>query len=252
MAEHAPTPKKLAKGLKKGTFPKSPHLASAVRLLCLICSLRELMVTILDKNIKLLQYLESAHTYAVWEVLRSALISGCFEVVRTLIIGEFVIVIMSMIASRGYLRELTFNLPSLDAWWSRVREGSKGALHGLVYACIALLATLVVLIPQLRTILMDPALSAIEKMWSLCSESLFFSAALFLFMGIGEIVVSWRAVFKKLKMSDNEIRNEYKEDGGEPHLKARRKELHAELSYAGMVAKIKRARVVITERNSDA
>lgn len=51
---------------------------------------------------------------------------------------------------------------------------------------------------------------------------------------------------KELMMSKDEVKREYKEMGGDPHIKGKRKQLHQELMTTNMVEQTRKASVVIT------
>ena len=72
--------------------------------------------------------------------------------------------------------------------------------------------------------------------------------------GAGAIVAGsefsfrWFSHRKKLSMSYDEARREAREQEGEPHLKAKRRGLHEELSRGAVLKGIRKAKVVIVER----
>src|SRR5262249_47827037 len=51
---------------------------------------------------------------------------------------------------------------------------------------------------------------------------------------------------KDLMMSKDEVKREYKESEGDPHHKAKRKELHQEILEGGQMESVKKADVVVT------
>lgn len=51
---------------------------------------------------------------------------------------------------------------------------------------------------------------------------------------------------KQLMMSKDEVKREYKEMEGDPHIKGKRKQLHQELMASGMVERTRKASVVVT------
>jgi flagellar biosynthesis protein FlhB len=56
-----------------------------------------------------------------------------------------------------------------------------------------------------------------------------------------------RRFYKEMSMSHQEVREEYKEDDGDPHLKHARKAMHHELLFQDMVARVKRAKVIVVK-----
>ncbi len=71
-------------------------------------------------------------------------------------------------------------------------------------------------------------------------------AVVYLVIGLADLVYQRFAYKKGLMMSKDEIKREYKEAEGDPHIKGHRKHLHQELMMSGMVEKTRQASVVIT------
>lgn len=59
----------------------------------------------------------------------------------------------------------------------------------------------------------------------------------------------WR-FYKQLKMSLQEVRDEYKEDEGDPHTKSARKHEHRSLLFSEVEKRVKRSKVVVVRRTS--
>lgn len=59
--------------------------------------------------------------------------------------------------------------------------------------------------------------------------------------------VAYRRFYKEMSMSHQELKEEYKEDDGDPHLKHARKSMHHELLFEDMVARVKRAKVIVVK-----
>lgn len=77
-------------------------------------------------------------------------------------------------------------------------------------------------------------------------------SALFIILAIIDHFVQKYLHIKKLKMSKDEIKREYKDREGDPHLKGRRRQLQIEISQDDMAAKIKEATVVLTQSKKKA
>lgn len=59
--------------------------------------------------------------------------------------------------------------------------------------------------------------------------------------------VAWRRFYKEMSMSHQEVKEEYKEEDGDPHVKHARKAMHHELLFQDMVARVKRAKVIVVK-----
>jgi type III secretion protein U len=68
----------------------------------------------------------------------------------------------------------------------------------------------------------------------------------FVFFSLGDSLLQHYKYIKKLMMSRREIKQEYKEDEGDPHIKGKRKQMHKEWSQQNMKKGVRRANVVVT------
>jgi len=71
-------------------------------------------------------------------------------------------------------------------------------------------------------------------------------AVVYLIVGLADLVYQRFAHKQSLMMSKDEVKREYKEAEGDPHVKGARKHLHQELMMSGMVEKTRQASVVVT------
>jgi flagellar biosynthesis protein FlhB len=62
-------------------------------------------------------------------------------------------------------------------------------------------------------------------------------------------LVRWR-FFRQLRMSLQELKDEYKEDEGDPHARAARKQEHRALLLAEVEKRVRSAKVVIVQRRA--
>jgi type III secretion protein U len=68
----------------------------------------------------------------------------------------------------------------------------------------------------------------------------------FLFVSLGDTMLQQFNYIKKLRMSRRDIKQEFREDEGDPYVKQRRKQMHQEWSQQNMAAGVRRANVVVT------
>ncbi len=71
-------------------------------------------------------------------------------------------------------------------------------------------------------------------------------AVVYLVVGIADIAWQRFSYKKELMMTKDEVKREYKESEGDPHIKGARKHLHQELMMSGTVEKTRKASVVVT------
>lgn len=72
------------------------------------------------------------------------------------------------------------------------------------------------------------AMAALGQTWSLTIRMLAMAVAVFLFVAVADRVYARHSFIKKMKMSRRDIRQEHKEDEGDPQVKSMRRDLHQE------------------------
>lgn len=72
------------------------------------------------------------------------------------------------------------------------------------------------------------------------------TAGVYLVLALADLAYQRFTYKKQLRMSKDEVKREYKEAEGDPHIKGARKHLHQELMMSGMVEKTRKASVVVT------
>lgn len=71
-------------------------------------------------------------------------------------------------------------------------------------------------------------------------------AVVYIAIGLADFVYQRYAYKKDLMMSKDEVKREYKEAEGDPHIKGARKHLHQELMMSGQMEKTRKASVLVT------
>jgi len=71
---------------------------------------------------------------------------------------------------------------------------------------------------------------------------------LILFIGIAlaDFLIQRWQFMKQMRMSKDEVKREYKQDEGDPHIKSHRRQLHREFAFGDVQQKVKNADVVVT------
>jgi flagellar biosynthetic protein FlhB len=71
-------------------------------------------------------------------------------------------------------------------------------------------------------------------------------AAMLAFVAIADFVFQYRTWYEKQKMSLQEVKEEYKQSEGDPHIKGRIRQLRHQMSRKRMMAAVPKASVIIT------
>jgi type III secretion protein U len=82
--------------------------------------------------------------------------------------------------------------------------------------------------------------------WRIASVFVIWVLVFFLFFSLGDLLLQHFNFIKKLRMSRRDIRDEMKDDEGDPYIKQKRKQLHQEWSQQNIKAGVRRANVVVT------
>jgi type III secretion YscU/HrpY family protein len=80
---------------------------------------------------------------------------------------------------------------------------------------------------------------------SLMFRLLFQAGAAFVILGAADYMIQMKFYRKDMMMSKEEVKREFKESEGDPHIKAERKHLHQEMLAHGSVANVQKADAVI-------
>lgn len=81
---------------------------------------------------------------------------------------------------------------------------------------------------------------------ALMKQTALYSAMAFIAIAAADYAFQRFQHLKELKMSKDEVKREYKEMEGDPHIKSKRKQLHHQLVMGGIEQQVKKATVVVT------
>jgi type III secretion protein U len=82
--------------------------------------------------------------------------------------------------------------------------------------------------------------------WRISMVFIVWTLVFFLLLSLGDAMLQQFNYIKKLRMSRRDIKQEYREDEGDPYIKQQRKQLHQEWAQQNMKAGVRRANVVVT------
>jgi type III secretion protein U len=82
--------------------------------------------------------------------------------------------------------------------------------------------------------------------WRMSLVFVVWTLIFFLFFSLGDAMLQHFNYIKKLRMSRRDIKQEFREDEGDPYIKQQRKQLHQEWAQQNMKAGARRANVVVT------
>ena len=255
-----PTSKKIEDAKKEGNVPKSQDIASFVTLIVAIGAFFALFTLMSDRIFKLYHYYMSLIGQEMTKDLVFQIgLNSLKELVFIVIPLSLIVALSGVIASVmqfGFIfttKPLTPNLAKIDPIKGFGKLfGLKKMLDGLkITAKVAVVFIvafyyLISFTKELQTVILYDFKSQI--MWFLDKAMILISVMIVLFFvfAIVDLMLVRFQYFKDLRMSKQEIKDEYKQMEGDPQVKARIKKLQMEMSQKRMMNDIPTADVVIT------
>ena len=255
-----PTSKKIEDAKKEGNVPKSQDVASFVTILVAIGAFVALFSLMSDRIVKLYHYYMSMIGV---ELTKSVIVDigivSLRELVFIVIPLSLLVAISGVIASVmqfGFIfttKPLTPNFSKIDPIKGFGKLfGLKKLLDGLkITAKVAVVFIvafyfLIKFTHQLQSVVRYDINSQI--MWIVQKAMVLIAIMLILFavFALIDLLIVRFQYFKDLRMSKQEIKDEYKQMEGDPQVKARIKKLQMEMAQKRMMADIPSADVVIT------
>lgn len=258
-----PTPKRLKDARKKGQVAKSSDLTQAGLFLSAagVLSLAGAYMTDALKTL-LSQSLTSAGSGGTLDpnlvVGRFAQAWSQFVIVVAPLLGALVVVAFAMnfLQLGGFLFSAEILSPKFTklnpvTGFQNIFFKAKTYLE-LIKTLIKFAVIFYIAYSTFMDVLRDVVLSArvgIPQVARLASKLLFgllFKVgAVFVILGAADFLIQKKMHMKKLRMSKEEVKKEYKEDEGDPHIKHQRKHLHQQLLAENMVKNVPKANVVV-------
>lgn len=253
------TPKRRQEARKKGQVLKSQELTSAVMLLALVGLLRFWLPNVFNRIADIFRYVTTLSTEwearSVWEAMLNVSWQ-CFLILGPIFAASIVVAIAINFLQVGSL----FTVEPIKPQLSRLSpvQGLKRmfGLKALVQLVKSLFKVMVIgyfLFDVIRdNIEIFPALQNLTVFQStvllgnLLYELAWKTALAFLIIAFADFLYQWWDYEKNLRMSHQEIKEEYKQTEGDPQLKAQIKKRQRMLAMRRMMEDLKQADVVIT------
>ncbi|MFA5527254.1 MAG: flagellar biosynthesis protein FlhB [Peptostreptococcales bacterium] len=257
----APTPKKIQDARKKGQIAKSPDLNAAIILLVSLL----LMMSASDQSMKdmakflYINFTEYVNYNLVASNLRSLFLFYIFYFFRLTAL-MFIIVMIIGIATNLAQSKFIFSTEPLKPNFGKLNpiEGfknifSKKAAFNLVKTVLKLVLISAVaisfvkdnLVKIISTTGVQPII-VFTYVKEIVFRLLVQVISILLFLGIADFVFQKYDFKKNLRMTKQEIKEEWKQSEGDPHIKSKRKQKQREMSLNRMISEVSSASVVIT------
>jgi type III secretion protein U len=254
-----PTPKKLREAREKGEVAKSRDLVQALLFVVIFAMLlgnNESNMRILGALIVLpSQFYFMPFPVAVREVGTVA-INAAFAVTLPLIGAVMLTAIAGNMVQTGVLlafKALKPNLNKLNPGTQLKNMFSAKTLIEFAKNVAKIMILGVILYGVVKSGLRDLLLSATCGMTCVLGigskmlvQILAYAAAVFLIIAAFDYFLQYQQHIKGLRMSKDEIKREYKEMEGDPHIKSKRKQFHHELMMENTRDRVRQSSVLVT------
>ncbi|MEZ6185779.1 MAG: EscU/YscU/HrcU family type III secretion system export apparatus switch protein [Planctomycetota bacterium] len=260
-----PTPRKLEKALEQGDVAQSAELSSGIQVLAFAAALSALGAPLFSGLAFNLQ-----HTFtlalpaapgtlttpdAVSEFVSGTLARGFSSVLPLLATLAVAALLANLLHRRptwapGKLAPKAQRFsPSQNLKKSFSGEGLSrlGLTLFKLAAAVAIVAVMLMEMTPLRSVAEAGLASGLGQVGGVAQTLLFGTGLVLLVVGAGDLFLAHKRHLDQLRMTKQEVRDEHKEDEGDPYVKGRRRQLQrAARSQAGMLEKVAEADVVIT------
>jgi type III secretion protein U len=254
-----PTSKKLRDARKKGQVGKSQEVASTAVVLAVFAYIWVGGQWILDNLLQLAAFPASLYSMEFLDALDEMLAMTLIVFIK-LSLPLLILVVVAGAAANllqiGFLFALEPAKPGLDKinpqkWFKKVFS-VKNAVE-LVKSVLKIVLLLVIIkhlmelslhdltmLPEARPDDLLELLAGILKMFVL------YCGAAFLVISAVDYFFQKRQHIKELKMTKDEVKREYKEMEGDPHIKGKRRQLHQELIVSNSLNAVRKSSVLVT------
>lgn len=249
-----PSAKRLARARREGKVVKSRMVSVAVGWIALL-----LVISVMFSWVRigtLIQWLN----YKVWvpevafaQSLRECCISLLVMVAAIAGGGIFAGLAQTRCLFRPMQLTQGFQQYTPGAYLKRVRQSFVDSCVGIV-RCTVMgvgLAPILVKVWQLEPSVGGITPSETQSLFADCIWAIVIRGAVLLMLiaTVAYSIVRWK-FFRQLRMSLQELKEEYKEDEGDPHTRAARKHEHRAMIFSEIEKRVKSAKVVIVRRRN--
>lgn len=255
--QHAPTQQKMDSARKEGRVLKSPLFAMAlsvtVALLCFVSivwfTFPELLEVVSHLNSS---YFESGDFQSsTSSLLKLLLLYSILPLACGAVFGLGAEAFQ--VGLKIETEPLRFQMKKFDivGGGKKIFTGFKNLPEKILYMVILLVGFLIYL-SLLVGVIAKSVYAPIDESLSLFRKSLLgaicIGGMLSLSIAAIEYFLRRREYYRDLSMSDDEIRKEFKEQEGDPHLKSARKSMHQEIMFQDLTKRVRESKVILVDR----
>ncbi|MEM7528882.1 MAG: type III secretion system export apparatus subunit SctU [Pseudomonadota bacterium] len=254
-----PTPKKLRDARKKGQVAKSKEVSSAALLITVFGLLISLMGTFVEDLTHMIEApasLYEADFELALDTMLQVVMKTMIAIVVPIVAAVAAVGVISNMAQFGFLMSPEAIMPKFNKL--NPASGIKKiiSLNNLVefiksFAKIVFLSVLLYLIIRgaIHDLVKIPycGKECIPPMLTkLLVNVIIYTVAAFVIIAFADYVYQIYSFNKQNKMTKDEVKREYKESEGDPHIKSHRKHFHQEMLMSDMDESVRKSKVIVT------
>ncbi len=256
-----PTPKKLEEARKKGQVPLSREINNWIMLLTgtiLISTLAPSMLS--DLMLHLKTYIEQAHAFPGAPGGIYIILGGAFWTVLSIMILPLLVLMFAAFVGPFIQVGPLFSVETLKPDLSKISpakgfqrlfskralmEFAKGILKIAVIGCVGAML-LYPYYDRIEHLIGADTLFVLEEMKSLIIRLMTGILVVLLVIAVVDVVYQRTEHYKKMRMTKQELKDEYKQSEGDPHVRAKLRQLRQEKARKRMMQAVPKADVIIT------
>ena len=254
-----PTAKKLRDAREKGDIPKSTEVVSVlvVGAVCgyFIASATSLYESLVDITS---QVFIKASRLSYDEALRELLpllINSMVAFILPLVLIIVVCVVLGFVVQNGFVIAPQAAIPKIEnlhpkKWFEKVfsKKNLFDFMMNLVKVTVLSGAVFLAIHNSMRAILRlggTDIFALLSVAGAIIRDLFIYTIVAFMIIALFDWFYTRIAYTKKHMMSMDEVKREFKEQEGDPHIKAKRKQLHQEMSNQSKLDRVRKAKVLV-------
>lgn len=258
----APSDLKLRKAREEGRVPKSQELTGGLVLLLPVLTLILLAPWLLRGFVQILTfYIQRCTTASLSDgelmvEFLYALVRMVLPVAVTAIVAA---VVANVIQNKGFLfttktiePKISKVLPKFGEYFKKTLfsfEGAFNVVKSIVKVVVIFMAAYLLIrseVPRLLTLMQANFWDGIVFIAEMTAKLLVITAVIFIVIAIPDYIVQRRQFMETMKMTKQEVKQEYKETEGDPLVKGRLRQYMHEMLRRNLPASVAKSDVVIT------
>ena len=256
-----PTFRKIEQARERGNVPSSRELNTWIMLIAATIVFAVLMPTMMsDIAIVLKRFIESPHQVPFDQSgLGDAIVGLLGHVARAMLVPMSVLVLAAIganVVQKGFLfapkkLEPKLEAISLKGGLKKIFSATNASefIKGLIKITIVAVVGVMVLIPQFQRVDTLPMMELpqlLGVMSDLALQLLMVVVSILAVIAGIDVVFQRFQYFKKLRMTKVELKDEFKQAEGDPHIKSKLRQIRTERARLRMMSAIPEADVVVT------